>query len=170
MLKLINKPVFWDLLDLLLDEETLLSPERRMAPCYMMTQTTSWPGLPWRNWWERVLSEPLACPTSTAGRLMTSCRSPVSNQLSFRYRMFVMLMVIKGVCKMPDVTLVLLHFCWTGRVPPLSGPGRAAGPLSGSGPGDDGLQSTGVCWSSLETSERTHPAGGACDLFPCREI
>ena len=47
-------------------------------------------------------------------------------------------------CKMAEVTVVSVCTCLAGRESPLLGSGRAAGPLSGSRFGDDGVQSSGV--------------------------
>lgn len=47
-----------------------------------------------------------------------------------------------GVLKATDNTSMC--FYWAGRESPLLGSSRAAGPLSGPGPGDDSLQPPGL--------------------------
>lgn len=61
---------------------------------------------------------------------------PVCVNTAVARRRFVVLMATDH----PAISL----FAWTGRGASLPGPGRAAGPLSGPGPGDDGLQPSGL--------------------------
>lgn len=65
---------------------------------------------------------------------------------------------------------LMAFWCVAGGGTPLPGSGGAAGPLSGPGPGDDGLQPSGISWPRLETSRWTCSAAGARDHQPRRQI
>lgn len=60
-----------------------------------------------------------------------------------------MIVMIKSLENKTAIQCLKIHpvslcFDWTGRGPPLPGPSRTAGPLSGPGPGDDCLQPSGL--------------------------